>query len=419
MSEKQNDANAGATDAQAISQASIDRRAWPPARQWQVSAVGAVMAAVIVLALWLGNKAFGSHELETGPPPPPAGTFRPTPQQLKTLTIARVSRHAFVSEEMTEGKIAINADHSTPVFSPYSGRVIRVIAGLGDAVKAGAALATIDASEFVQAQNDLNTAAAQVKLARINESRKHSLYDAKGGSLQDWQQAQNDLTTAEVALSAVRNRLRILGLAPPDIDALEHAGNIEALATLRAPVAGVVVDRQVGPGQYLQSGSSTPQFTIADTSSVWLLANVRESDSGLVKLGQPVEVRVLAYPKRTFDARVTYVSPVIDAATHRLPVRAEIANRDGALKPEMFANFRIFTSDASESPAVPDEAVVYEGDAAHVWMALPDGTLTYRAISTGRHSDGLVEVTRGLAPGDQVVTRGSLFIDQAAASGAP
>jgi cobalt-zinc-cadmium efflux system membrane fusion protein len=318
---------------------------------------------------------------------------------------------------MTEGKIAINADHSTPVFSPYSGRVTRVIAGLGEKVKAGAALATIDASEFVQAQNDLNTAAAQAKLARTNETRKHALYEAKGGSLQDWQQAQTDLATAEVALSAARNRLRILGISAADIDGLEHARNIESVATLRAPVAGVVVDRQLGPGQYLQSGSSIPQFTIADTSTVWLIADVREADAGRVELGQPVEVRVLAYPDRTFSARVSYVSPVIDATTHRLLVRAEIANREGALKPEMFANFRILTSGPSESPAVPEDAVVYEGDAAHVWVALADGTLAYRAVRTGRRNDGLIEVTEGLGPGDRVVTKGSLFIDQAAASG--
>jgi cobalt-zinc-cadmium efflux system membrane fusion protein len=162
MSESQNDAGTDRPDG--LSQASIDRRAWSRKRQWQVTAVAAVALAVVVLALWLGTKTFGSQEETKRPPPPPPGTFRPTPQQLKTLTIAPVNRHAFVSEEMTEGKIAINADHSTPVFSPYSGRVTRVIAGLGEKVKAGAALATIDASEFVQAQNDLNTAAAQAKL---------------------------------------------------------------------------------------------------------------------------------------------------------------------------------------------------------------------------------------------------------------
>jgi len=111
------------------------------------------------------------------------------------------------------------------------------------------------------------------------------------------------------------------------------------------------------------------------------------------------------------------VSPVIDPATHRLPVRAEIANPDGVLKPDMFANFRILTSAASESPAVPEEAVVYEGDAAHVWVALADGTLAYRVVHTGRRDDGLIEVTEGLVPGDHVVTKGGLFIDQAAAAG--
>jgi cobalt-zinc-cadmium efflux system membrane fusion protein len=308
----------------------------------------------------------------------------------------------------------VNGDRATPVYSPYSGRVTRVIAALGDRVDKGAALATVEASEFVQAQNDLKSAAAQVKLAHINETRKHALYDAKGGSLQDWQQAQADLTAASTALSAVRNRLRILGKSDAEIDALEAAGSIDPVAAIAAPIAGVVVDRQVGPGQYLQAGAGTPVFTIADPSSVWLLANVREADSALVRLGQAVEVRVLAYPKRAFKARVTYISALVDPVTHRLPVRAEIDNRDGALKPEMFANFRILTGDAAQSPAVPEAAVVYEGSAAHVWVAMGDSLLAYRAIRTGRSSEGLVEVLEGLKPGERIVTRGGLFIDQAA-----
>jgi cobalt-zinc-cadmium efflux system membrane fusion protein len=105
---------------------------------------------------------------------------------------------------------------------------------------------------------------------------------------------------------------------------------------------------------------------------------------------------------------------LVDAATHRLPVRAEIDNRDGALKPEMFANFRILTGEAVESPAVPQEAVVYEGDAAHVWLLQGDGLLAYRAIRVGRSNGGLVEVLDGLKPGERIVTKGGLFIDQVA-----
>jgi cobalt-zinc-cadmium efflux system membrane fusion protein len=398
-------------------QDSIDRRAWSKDRQWWVSGIAAAVVVIVVPAVWLGGRAFVPHE---GPPaaaPSPPGTFRATPQQFKTLTVAVVQTHGFVSEELTEGKIAVNGDRATPVFSPYSGRVTRVIAGLGDTVKPGAPLANLEASEFVQAQNDLKAAAAAVKLARINETRKHALFDAKGGSLQDWQSAQADLTTAETALDSARNRLRILGKSAAEIAELERAAIMNPIAMVTAPIAGVVVDRQVGPGQYLQAGSGTPVFTIADPSSVWLVANVRETDAGLVKLGQSVEVRVLAYPKRAFKARVTYVSALVDSATHRLPVRAEIENRDGALKPEMFANFRILTGDPSESPAVPEAAVVFEGTAAHVWVVAGDDLLSLRAIRTGRSSDGLIEVLDGLKPGERVVTKGGLFIDQVAAPG--
>jgi cobalt-zinc-cadmium efflux system membrane fusion protein len=300
------------------------------------------------------------------------------------------------------------------VYSPYSGKVTRVIAGLGDTVAGGAPLATLEASEFVQGQSDLATAAAQVKLARINETRKHALYDAKGGSLQDWQQAQADLRTAEAALAAARNRLRILGKGDSEIDALETAQAMNPVAAILAPIGGVVVDRQVGPGQYLQAGAGTPVFTIADPSNLWLLANVREADSALVRRGQAVEVHVLPYPERVFKARISYVAAVVDPVTHRLPVRAEIDNRDGALKPEMFASFRIVTSDATQAPAVPEAAVVYEGEAAHVWVAAGDGLLSYRAIRTGRNNDGYVEVLDGLKSGEKIVTKGGLFIDQVA-----
>ena len=398
-------------------QEAIDRRAWPRDKQMRVAGLLTVVVVCALVFVWLGGRLFARHEAPAAEAPPPPGTFRATPQQLKSLTVEPVATHAFVSEELTEGKIAANGDRATPVFSPYSGRVTRVIAGLGDVVKSGAPLAAVEASEFVQAQSDLSTAASQVKIARIGEARKHALYDAKGGSLQDWQQAQADLTAAETALNSVRNRLKILGKSDSEIDALEAAHRMNPTAAIVAPIGGVVVDRQVGPGQYLQAGGGTPVFTIADPSSVWLLANVRESDAGMVRLGQAVEVHVLAYPMRVFKARVTYVAAVVDPVTHRLPVRAVIENLDRALKPEMFASFRILTSDSSEAPGVPESAVVYEGDLAHVWVLSGDGLLAYRPIRTGRSNAGLVEVLDGLKPGERVVTKGGLFIDQVAVPG--
>ena len=396
-------------------QESIDRRAWSRGRQLRTAGLLTLGVVAAIGMVWLGARLFGKQEEPVPEAASPPGTFRATPQQLKSLTVEPVGLHPFVSEELTEGKIAVNGDRTTPVYSPYSGRVTRVIAALGDTVKAGAALAAVDASEFVQAQNDLSTAAAQVKIARINESRKHALFDAKGGSLQDWQQSQADLTAAETALDSVHNRLRIFGQSDAQIAALESARAMSPTAAIVAPIAGVVVDRQVGPGQYVQSGGGTPVFTIADPTSVWLLANVREADSGLVHLGQAVDVHVLAYPHRAFKARVSYIAALVDPVTHRLPVRAEIENLDAALKPEMFASFRIQTGDATDSPAVPESAVVYEGDLAHVWVIADGGILAYRAIRTGRSNDGLVEVLDGLKPGERIVTKGGLFIDQVAA----
>jgi cobalt-zinc-cadmium efflux system membrane fusion protein len=150
---------------------------------------------------------------------------------------------------------------------------------------------------------------------------------------------------------------------------------------------------------------------------VWLVANVREADAARVQRGQSVEVRVLAYPDRLFSARVVYVAPLIDPNTHRLTVRAVMDNADGALKPEMFANFRILTSTDAQSPGVPQGAVVYEGETAHVWVIQPDNAIVVRPITVGRTNDGYVEVLSGLKAGERVVTQGSLFIDRAAAAG--
>jgi cobalt-zinc-cadmium efflux system membrane fusion protein len=127
-----------------------------------------------------------------------------------------------------------------------------------------------------------------------------------------------------------------------------------------------------------------------------------------------VEVRLLAYPDRVFHARLAYVGASIDASTHRLPVRAEVDNPDGMLKPEMFASFRIITGADGSSPAVPASAVVYEGDTAHVWVANDkDKTLAIRPIRTGLTHDGMVQVLDGLKTGESIVTSGAVFIDRA------
>jgi len=397
---------------------SLQGAAWSRPRQWRWVALLAVAAAIAVGAYTLWHRHSGSEPAAAENASADATSFKPTEGQLKTFVVAEVAQHSFQGEERTDGKIAVNADRATPVFSPYSGRITKVVAGLGDVVAAGATLALIEATEFAQAQSDLNTTAAAAKLAKINESRKHALYDARGGSLQDWEQSQADLAAAESALRVSRNKLAILGKSPEQIAELERgeAAAAVALAPIVAPLSGVVVDRQVGPGQFLQAGAASPVFSVADVSTVWVVANVREASAGAVHRGQSVEVEVPAYPGRVFPAHVTYVAPTVDPSTHRVAVRAEIDNRDGALKPEMFATFRIVTGAAANAPGVPDSAVVFEGDSAHVWVLRPDRTIEFRAIQPGRTVAGYVEVRDGLKIGEQIVTKGSLFIDRAARS---
>ena len=395
-------------------------------------ALAAAFAASVTALMWQPR----ADQPENGQPTKstdPPGTFRPTQLQWRALKLAPVTTMAFRPEQVTEGTIAADDDLTTPVFSHYSGRVIKVIAMLGDVVERGAPLFVIHASEFVQAQNDLITALAnlqsarsQLKMAQTTEKRTHDLYLAQGGSLKDWQQAQTDLIAAqntvrsdEIALHAVRNRLRILGKTDEEITSLEAqpTQKLDPVAVVTAPVRGTIMQRQIGVGQYINSeaaGATNPVFTICDLSTVYLIANVREVDAPLMHVGLPLEVHVLAYPGRVFKGKVSYVAPSIDPNTHRLPVRADVENPDGALKPGMFANFSIITGQASAAPAVPQEAIVYEGERARVWVAGDGDTLALREIRTGRISEGMVEVPTGLSPGEKVVTSGTVFIDRAA-----
>jgi cobalt-zinc-cadmium efflux system membrane fusion protein len=395
----------------------LAQRGLPVQKQIRV-VVGVVLATGVGLLVGWGTlRALATEPPQELAPVAKPGSVRLTASQLATLEIIWVRTRSFRSEEITDGQITLNGDTSTQVFSPYSGRVVRVLAEPGESVKKGAPLLEIQASEHVQAESDLLNAAASLTLARASEARKHASYDSKGGSLQDWQQAQAELAAAETAFESARNKLRIFGKTDREIDAIESRRHPEASTFVVAPIAGVITDRQVGPGQYLQAGSSTPVFTLGDLSTVWLVAAVREAEAVQVRVGQHIEVRVLALPSEVFTATLTSVAAQVDSVTRRVAVRATLPNPEGKLKPQMFATFSIITSGDSTAPAVPEEAVVREGEEARVWVILPDDSLSLRTIHTGRINDGMVEILSGLAAGERVVTRGSLFIDRAARTG--
>jgi cobalt-zinc-cadmium efflux system membrane fusion protein len=395
----------------------LTRRSLSVRKQAQIVLFICLAAAGALGLGWGASRLHAAQPVAAGGSSGNAHEVRLSSAQLASLTVDPVATLGFRSEEIADGRIALNSDTTTQVFSPYSGRVTRVIAGIGEHVKRGAPLFSIEASEFSQTESDLLNALSQLKLARIGEERRHAAFDSKGGSLQDWQQAQADLSAAQTALESVRNRLRIFGESDEQIAALEHAKVPNPVTYVTAPIDGVVTDRQVGPGQYLQAGSSTPLYTIGDLSTVWLVADVREVDAPLIELGQDVEVRVLALPGKVFRAKLTAVAAAVDPVSRRVAVRATIPNVDGKLKPQMFANFSIITSGATDALAVPEEAVVREGESARVWVVQGNNDLALRRIQTGRISNGMVEVLDGLKAGEKVVTRGSLFIDRASQAG--
>src|ERR1700761_8550840 len=354
--------------------------------------------------------------------------FKATDTEWASLVVEPAVERVFRAELETEGKIAVNEDSSTPIFSPYSGRVVKLLVKPSDIVERGDELFIIEATDTVQALNDfitalttLNSARSKLNLAQINEKRQNDLYAGKAVPLKDWQQAQNDLVTAqndmraaETALEAAHNRLHILGRSEEQISAFEQTRQISADTPIYSPIAGTVVQRKVGPGQFISTGASDPVFVIGDLSKVWLTAFVRESEAADVRLGQDVDFSVLALPGRTFKAHLDYVSAAIDPTTRRLLVRATIDNKDDLFKPEMFASVTIYSGDERKSVGVKREALIYEGDRVRLWVAHDDKTLELHEVQTGLTNGNLVEVRTNLKAGEKVVVRGSLFIDRAA-----
>jgi cobalt-zinc-cadmium efflux system membrane fusion protein len=361
-------------------------------------------------------------------------TFKATDKQWKSLKIQPVGTLAFQDTVETDGRIALDDDRVTPVYSPFSGRVTKLLARAGDVVQRGDPLFTIQATELAQAQNDLisavaslKTARAQLNLTTANEKRQHALYVAQGAALKDWQQAQVDLATAQggvntasIAVSAVQSRLRILGESDREIAQIEATPDylrLNANTAVNAPIGGTVTQRQIGLGQNIvsaASGEANPVFMIGDLSKVWVVANAREDSAPHLHRGDIVEATVSALPGRVFKARLSYVAASIDPTTHRLTVHADVDNPDGVLKPEMFASLRIFNNSPVVAPAIPSSALVYEGETAHVWVAnATKRTLEMRDVKLGRARDGMVEAVGGIRAGEDVVTSGALFIDRA------
>jgi cobalt-zinc-cadmium efflux system membrane fusion protein len=209
--------------------------------------------------------------------------------------------------------------------------------------------------------------------------------------------------------------LRILGRTEPEIAAFQETAQIMPETPIFAPIGGTVVQRKIGPGQYITSASSDPVFVIGDLSTVWLLAYVREADAPKVRIGQLVEFTVMAYPEQTLEGKLDYVAAALDPVTRRLLVRATIANPSASLKPEMFAKVTVFSDDGEMMLTVAREAIIYDGEVAKVWVAHEDRSLELRRVRAGPASANRIQVRDGLKLGEKVVTQGRHLFDRGAA----
>ncbi|HWJ70628.1 MAG TPA: efflux RND transporter periplasmic adaptor subunit [Sphingobium sp.] len=388
----------------------------PLRRQLAIS--GAVALIVLLAILFLRD----TSEPVASEAPQTSGSFTPTEAQYRTLSFATVEATGSAMAQRTIGDVTLDEDRTVRLRPPLSGRITHVMIEPGARVTRGQPLFAIRATEVAEGRDALRAATAnrtaastRLQVAEQAARRQEEVYRSAGGAQKDHEQAQADLAVAraelratEAAETAARETLAIRGGDGP-----LGAGN-ELI--VRAPISGVVAERHVAAGQYINADDDTPLIVITDPASVWLVAQLSEAQAATVRVGDRIALQTPALPGRTFTAMIRAIGATLDEESRRLPVRAVLANEDGALKPGMSASFDIKPREAARDNGifVPMRAVLLEGDQAAVWIAGSGRQLTARRVTLGRAGqDDTVEVTQGLAVGERIVLAGAIFVNEA------
>lgn len=331
--------------------------------------------------------------------------------QVKTVRIAPVSTHTFPRQRVAVGSIDFNEDLAVQVFSPYAGRIIKAYALLGDEVEKGKTLFTIDSPDLVQAESALIAAAGVYDLTSAALTRAKGLFETQGISEKDLQQAISDQQSAEGALKASRDAVRVFGKSEAEINEIVAKRKIDPALVVPSPISGRITARNAQPGLFVQPGAVPAPYIVADISTMWMMANVVESDSPLFRLGQSVRVKVAAFPNREFEGKITNIGATVDPATRTLLVRSEIRDPRHELRPGMFANYVINVDTPVKGIAMPLAGVVREGDGTMtVWVTTDGHHFTRRIVKVGLQDDGFDQILEGLKAGEQVVTDGAVFL---------
>ena len=370
------------------------------------SAALAIAAATLAL-LWSCSsrhpQAESSSSGET------AREFRIAPEQRSRLAVTEVHEADFHKTVEATGTVAFNQNASTQVIAPMSGPVARILAPLGQRVAAGEPLAEVASPDFASAvsayRKSVGSAANLRRIADLDEK----LFEAGGIPRRDLDQARTDALAAESDRDAALAQLHALGLPEEAIQGIRE-GKTPAAArpVIRSPIAGTVVERLITPGQLLQAGT-TVCFTVADLSTQWVIASVFEKDLPGISAGDPAQV--VAGDAAPIPGRVEYVGDVVDPDTRAVPVRVAAANRTGALKKDAYVRVRIQSRARSRGILLPASAVLLDSENfPFVFLESAEGGFSRRKVTLGVRDGNNYEVTRGLAPGNRVVTEGGLFI---------
>jgi cobalt-zinc-cadmium efflux system membrane fusion protein len=338
--------------------------------------------------------------------------------QLRSVSVRAVSEHEFTPEQDAVGNIDFDQDMAVQVSPPYQGRIVRLLAKMGDKVSKGQLLFTIDSPDLVQAESTLISAAGVLKLTTKTLERAQRLYAIQGIALKDYEQAVSDQQAADGAYKAARDAVRIFGKSESEIDRVVAQRRVDAQMPVPSPIAGVVTARNAAPGTLVQPGGTPAPYAVANLANKWLIADVPEANVPALHLGQEVDVSVLAFPGRNYHGRITNIAESVDPNTHRVTVRSEVADSNNELRAQMFATFTMHLGKAVNALAVPVDAVVREGDGTmSVWVTSDERLFTRRTVNIGQQQNGLDEIRNGLKSGERIAATGALFISNASIQG--
>ncbi len=305
-------------------------------------------------------------------------------------------------------ELKFNQNKLAQITPLVAGVVQSVEVDLGSRVSQGALLARITSVAIGEAQSAYVKALAEDGLRNQVVERERSLYSERISSEMEVQEAEAAHQGAMAAVEQARQQLRVLGFDERQIEALAEQKGAPGVLEIRAPFAGEIVERTAVRGAMVEIGQ--PMFTLADTTALWAMVNIPESQLPRVQVGQRVELTVESLPGRTFPGKLTWLPATVDERTRMARARVEVANMDGRLKAQMFARALIVTSHQDRAVVVPQSAVQDVAGTSVLFIKSGADLFEARSVQLGATRDGHVEIVAGLNPGDQVVVAGGFAL---------